>query len=141
MKLVIALLMMSFSLLAFAGHNENFSLMSKEEQNSFIAEEAKQERRSFWQAGHADVSSSFSLVDKEFLDDYVRKYNNDRYETPLDSDEISDLYRCFYGKTCQLYHIGVSSNYWGGYGETGIFVLLYTKTKKSWSIRHTIYAE
>lgn len=125
----------------FATRNTNFNLMSKAEQMEYIDDVAKDLRRDRWQSGYEDVTSAQSLVTKEWLDDYVKDSNNRRYENPLDSDEISELYKCFYGRTCQLYYVSIGSEYYGGYGQEGAFVLLYTDSKKIWTIEHVVYAE
>ena len=134
--LIFALLIASISLTpAFA------EKMTNQKQQEYIEDLAKYLRRGHWISGHEDVSSSQFKVSKDFLDDYIKDEQNRRYESPLDGDEIADLYRCFYGTTCELYFIGVSSEYWGGYGEVGNFILLNLNSENHRRISHTVYAE
>lgn len=115
--------------------------MTVSDQDDLVIEIAKELRRDFWVSGHQDVNSYEEKITLDFLNDYVKKESNHRYESPLSRDEISSLYSCFHRKGCEVYFIGVSAEYWGGYGETGNFVLLNTSNRKYEMISHTIYAE
>ena len=135
-KLILTLLITSISFTpVFA------DTMTLEDQESYIEDLAKYLRRDAWRSGHEEVSSYHVKATKEFLDDFVKSESNGRYESALDSDEIADLYRCFYRQQCELYYVGVSSEYWGGYGETGNFILLNVTKENHRRISHTVYAE
>lgn len=114
------------------------NILSAEEQLEIINDIAKNIRQTLWSKGYEDVTSSVTFVKKEFLDNYV---SDSDYETNLSPDEISKLYKCYYGKTCELYYIGVSSEYYGGSGYEGYFILFYPKSKKYFKISHVVYAE
>ena len=115
--------------------------MSPSAQDEYMAEVAKNIRKSFWQTGHVDVSSSVSKMTKETLDNHVKSENNDQYESPLGSEEIASLYRCYYRKACELYLVDVGGSMYGGYGTSAHFILLYTKSKKHFEIKHVTYSE
>jgi hypothetical protein len=125
-----------FSLQAFA-----IDPMTPQDQARYVDRVASEFRGSFWREGHAEVASRQRLVTQEYLDSYVRTDTNSRYHEPLEDDEISALYRCFYGTNCRLYHIFLTSEYWGGYGEYGAFVLLDIQLGNHKLIDHLIYGE
>lgn len=139
MKNLIALISLLTILTPFAMAKAD--TMTVVEQDDLIIAIAKDLRRDFWVSGHQDVNSHEEKVTLAFLNDYVKKEANNRYESPLSRDEISSLFSCFHRSGCEVYFIGVSAEYWGGYGETGNFVLLNTSNEKYELISHTIYAE
>lgn len=134
MKTLITLIILTTSLSSFAQ-----DLMTQSERDTYLEQVAKGERRTLHIAGHDYVESSITYPSKSDLDQYFSE--DERYESYLDSDEISRVYKCFYEKTCHVYHIGTSSEYWGGYGVEGAFVLLNIKMKNHSTLRHTIYSE
>jgi hypothetical protein len=113
--------------------------MSIEEQGKKIEDLARGIRRNYWVSGHEDVSSHEFFMTKEAIDEHIE--GNSYYEDALDTDEIEDLYKCHYSKSCELYQVSVSGSYWGGYGTSSHFILLYTKSGKSYEIEHITYAE
>lgn len=115
--------------------------MTRSEIENHIIQTAKELRRDLWVAGHAEVDSWHQKATLELINDHVKKENNQYYEDSLDRDEISDIYRCFYRKSCEVHFIGTSSEYWGGYGTEAHFVLLNTSTRKHHIISHVTYAE
>jgi hypothetical protein len=139
MKKLVILTILFTSNLLFAGDLPSETHMSNEQQKTYLDEVAKEIRKVYWISGHQDVSSGTEFVTKKVLDDHVKKDN--RYESPLDSDQVAELYRCYYKATCELYVVYVSGSYWGGYGESAHFIQLYTDTRKHFEISHTIYAE
>lgn len=139
MKVIFLILMALMFNSAYAADIPSNKFMSTSEQTEYIANKAKKIRRSYWIDGYEGVESSEYFVTKELLDDHVKQSNS--YETHLDREEISQLYRCYYSQSCELYLVRVGSNYYGGYGEEAHFVLLHTKSKKSFTIAHTVYAE
>ncbi|CAM9917301.1 unnamed protein product [Chrysoparadoxa australica] len=141
MKLITLLSVLFLSTFSFAGETPSEEFMSVEAQNKYITNVAKNIRKGYWQSGHEDVYSHTTFVTKAFLDDHYKQTEEGRFESSLDSDEFSQLYRCVNSSKCELYLVSVSGSYWGGYGESAHFVLLYTNTKKSFEISHTIYAE
>jgi hypothetical protein len=140
MKLVkvvlLVFLVLSFNQAFAEGPDESF--MTAAEQWEAVQEISKNIRRSMWIEGYEDVSSAEHYVKKDFLDDYVKDMN---FETNLDSDEVSQLYRCYHGKTCELYYVGVSSSMYGGWGEIGYFILFYPKSGRHFKISHVVYSE
>ncbi|MGB0454467.1 MAG: hypothetical protein ACPGJV_12220 [Bacteriovoracaceae bacterium] len=102
---------------------------------------AKEARRDLWRSGHDDVWSGVRKVDLEFLKEHTAREFNEQFEDPLDREEISRLFSCFYRTNCSLYYIAVSSEYYSGYGEEGIFVLINLETFKHTEIRQAIYSE
>ena len=115
--------------------------MTEAEKAEYLTYTAKELRRDLWRSGHEDVHSHIEKVTKEKLDEYVKHENNEDYDDMLDQDQISDLYRCHYRKTCELHLINVSGSYWGGYGVSAHFILLDTLKRKHYEIAHTAYAE
>lgn len=115
--------------------------MTPQEQEDKIQDIAKGLRRNLWRSGHEDVDSYEEKVELAVLNDHVRKENNSHYEQPLDREEIAKLFKCFHRSSCELYYIGTSGEYWGGYGAEAHFVLLNIKTKKYELISHVVYAE
>jgi hypothetical protein len=134
MKSLVMLLVLSFGVSAS-------DLMSVKEQAVYVDSVAKELRRDMWVAGHDYVNSSITKVTKAILDEYVANDQNRNYEDSLSRDEISNLYRCHYNTMCELFLVVVSSEYWGGYGEEGNFVLLNTKLRNHSTISHVIYSE
>lgn len=134
MKTLITLIILSISFLAQAQNT-----MTYLERDSFIEDVAKGERRTLYIAGHDYVDSSVTYPTKADLDQYFSQ--EERYESYLDADEINDVYKCFHAYSCRVYHIGTSSEYWGGYGVEGAFVLLNIKLRNHTVLRHTIYSE
>jgi hypothetical protein len=122
--------------LAF-GPSEKY--MTLAEQETFIEQKAKNIRREYHIGGYEDVSSSSVFFNKRKLDEYVKLA--DTYESFLDSDEVSQLYSCVAKENCELYLITVDSSYYSGSGTVAHFVMLYTATRKSFTLKHTIYAE
>lgn len=139
MKLLIALSMFSLSLMSFAGDIPREEYMTIEAQNEYVTQVAKSIRRDLWVNGYEDVVSNEYFVTKSMLDEHVKQGNN--YENHLDSDEVSELYKCYYRSFCELYLVRVSSNYWGGYGEEAHFVALNTEKGKHEVFSHVVYAE
>lgn len=134
-NLVIAIITLFNVSIAFAAQ------MTEQDQQEYIRVLAKDLRRDLWRSGHEDVSSVERKVTLEQLNDHVRKENNQNYETPLNRDEISQLFRCYHRVNCELYYVGTSSEYWGGYGAEGHFVLLDVINEKHEMISHVEYAE
>lgn len=125
------LILLTLSSTAFAANSEL----------EFIENVAKQMRRDHWVNGYQDVHSTVDTVTKSLLNGYVRGEVNEGYENPLNRDEISSLYRCYYKQSCHLYLIQVSSEYYGGYGSESSFILLNPETLKYDEIRHVTYSE
>lgn len=117
------------------------SSWTETDQQEIVSDIAKSFRQEFWIRGYAEVQSSFIKVTKEFLDEYVEGERNEYYEEPLSREEISDLYRCYYRKSCVLYLIELSSEMHGGYGTDGKFVMMYPKKHDYDTITHTTYNE
>lgn len=118
-----------------------FAALSEAQQEERMVDIAKKIRRGYWVSGHEEVDSSTMKVTKDFLDEHVKWETMRNFEEPLERDQVSDLYRCFYGKTCTLYWVGVSAEYWGGYGTSDHFILLNTESGKYREISHITYAE
>lgn len=106
-----------------------------------VHEKAKEIRRSFWQSGYEEVSSSVEKMSIDALKHYTKSEENRHYEEPLTSDEISNLFRCYHREECDLYHIVLSSEYMGGYGVASYFVHFYPTTEKLFVLSHTTYSE
>ena len=134
MKTLITFIAFTLSLTAFAQ-----TTMTHSERDAYIEKMAKGERRTLYIAGHDYVESNITYPSKADLDQYFSE--EERYESYLDSDEVSSVYKCFYAKTCRVYHIATSSKYWGGYGVEGAFILLNINNKSHAALRHTIYSE
>lgn len=130
--LILIAALFSFSSLAYAN-------MTPEEQILELENISKNIRRDYWISGHESVGSNFEYLSKGTLDDYIQMNNND--ENPLDSEEIANLYKCFHGKTCELYLVYVSAEYMGGTGINHHYILLYPKSGKHHEISHNVYAE
>ena len=128
-------------ILAIATQTNAFASMTPTEELKYVKQVAKEIRRDLWIAGHEDVDSSEGKMTKSELDNYVKQEINSRYETPLDSEEISELYRCHYTSHCSLYIISANSSYYSGYGIENHFVLLNTDEAKHVAISHVVYAE
>ena len=139
MKSILLLTLLVSVMPVSAANGPSTTYMSLKEQGEKIDDLARAIRRTYWVSGHEDVSSSEFFMNKEELDEHVE--GNNRYEDALDSDEIADLYKCHYSKTCELYQVSVSGSYWGGYGTSAHFIFLYTKSGKSFEINHITYAE
>lgn len=115
------------------------TIMTNSQRDSYLENVAKKLRKSMYIAGHDDVSSNITYPSKEDLDEY---FSDDQYyESNLDREEIQDVYNCFKSKRCRVYHIATSSNYWGGYGVEGTFVLLYIYNRAHSERTHSIYSE
>jgi len=130
--------LITFSFTAGAADKPNTKYMSKKEQTKKLEEISKDIRREYWVRGYEDVSSSFEFVTKEVLDS---NYDNERVENPLDSEEFSQLYKCYHSKSCELYLAHVGASMWGGEGYSHHYILLYPKSKKHHEISHTVSAE
>lgn len=141
MKTLLMISMLFVSTFSMAGETPSEAYMSLQEQGKYITNVAKNIRKEYWQSGHDDVNSYDEFVTKAMLDDHYQQTVDGRFENSLDSDEFSQLYRCYNSQKCELYLVGVSGSYWGGYGETAHFVLLWTNTKKHFEVSHVIYAE
>lgn len=141
MKLLAFITLLLISTFSFAGDTPSEEFMSLKEQNDYITNVAKNIRKEYWRSGHEDVYSSEEFVTKAKLDEHYQQTLDGRFENSLDSDEFSQLYRCLNSSKCELYLVGVSGSYWGGYGESAHFVLLYTQSKKHFEVSHVIYAE
>lgn len=113
--------------------------MSAPEQEKELVLISKNIRKKYWRSGHEDVSSFSTFMTKKKLDKHLEPSN--RYESDLDEDEVSQLYKCQFSKSCELYLVSVSGSYWGGYGVSAHFILLYTKSGKHFQISHTVYSE
>lgn len=129
--------LLSASLLAADKPSEKY--MSLKEQGEYITKTAKNIRRSYWIQGHEEVSSSETFVTKKILDNHYA--DNSSFENSLDDEEFSQLYRCYNSKKCELYLVNVSGSYWGGWGQSAHFVLLFTEKKRHSEISHVVYAE
>ncbi len=138
MKRVILLLIAGFSLTStFAGPSEEF--MSAQEQMKYINKAAKELRRTYWINGYEDVSTRQSHLSKTEIDELVRSDNN--YHGHLDSDEVSDVYRCHYKSTCEVYLVNKTSSYHSGWGQEYYYFLLDTKNKRHDEVSHLVYGE
>jgi hypothetical protein len=115
--------------------------MTQTEINDYIVDTAKELRRDLWVAGHEEVGSWHEKATLELINDHVKQENMQHYEDALDREQISDIYRCFHRKGCEVHFIGTSSEYWGGYGQEAHFVLLNTKDRYHHTISHVVYAE
>lgn len=113
--------------------------MTKAEQTSFMESKAKEIRRGYHIRNFDDVTSSTRWMSRSDLDSYYK--DKDTYENFFSKDEVSDLYRCVAKDNCELYLVSVSGSYHGGYGQDAHFVLLYTQSKKSFTLIHTVYSE
>jgi len=133
------LLLLSMTSIASAGPSELF--MSKKDQLAIIKEEAKELRRELWVSGHTNVDSYSEYMTKEMLDTYMKRDYYQNFEDMLGSDQISDVYKCFYSKSCEVYKIIRSGEMFGGYGSEAFFVMLYTKSGKIRTHGHLIYSE
>ena len=136
MKLLVLISALFLSFAAFSSQK-----MTKKEQEKYVKKVAKELRRSLWVRGYEDVTSNSVFVTKEILNKHVRDENNSSYEESLDSDQIADLYRCYYKSHCRLYGVFVSSSYQSGYGEDAHFILLNVDRRSHDMVEHTIYAE
>lgn len=137
-KLFLALaICSSFATIAENGPNEKY--MSVKSQKAYINKVAKEIRREHWRAGHVDVESRQSHLSKFEIDDLVRQDNN--YHDTLDSDEVSELYRCYYRSTCEVYLVNITSSYYSGWGQQYFYLLLNTKEKRHEEYSHLVYAE
>lgn len=139
MKNLIILSLAILPNMLFAQMSEEF--MTAAEQKAYVDKEAKEIRRQYYIAGHQYVNSSQHYQKKSDLDYYVKRETQSRYEEALDSEQISDLYRCYYSKTCEVYLVSLSSDFHGGYGQESHFILLNTKKGNHQEISHTVYSE
>lgn len=139
MKSLLVFFLLALSTFTFAGDTPSEEFMSVIEQEQYLKKIASGIRKEYWVAGHQDVQSRETFVTKAILDDHVKKER--RYHDYLDTDQVSDLYRCYYRKNCELYLVRVSSDYWGGYGETAHFVMMYTDTRRYFEHNHVMYSE
>ena len=128
-----------FSLNLLASEKPGQKYMSIEEQDAFMVNVAKKIRRGYWVSGHEEVSSSTSFLSKKGLDEIVERSN--RFEDFIDEVDLEGLYTCIKSSSCELYLVGTSSEYWGGYGMTNHYVKLFTKSQKYYDISHVVYAE
>lgn len=133
---IVTLLIMNF---AQAADIPSEQYMSLSEQNDYMVQEAKDIRRQYWQNGYEEVSSQTTFVTKDMLDEHVKQ--EQQYENYLSTEEVSKLYKCYYSKSCELYLVMTTSEFYSGTGMDAHFVMLYTKSKKSFTITHTVYAE
>lgn len=136
-KLLISL----FALTATQFGSQAQANSSADERLERVQEIAKEIRQDHWRSGYEDVNSHIEVLSKDRLDNYVKKESNSEYESPLNSDEIADLYRCYHSTHCALFLIGVSSSYYGGYGQESHFILMSKKSMTYREIRHTVYSE
>jgi len=114
-------------------------LMSEQDQLSYVEGAAKSIRRHLWTSGYENVETYVEKASKKLLDQHISE--SDDHESPLFKNEVSQLYKCHYSKTCELYRISSSSSIYGGYGSEAYFILLYTRSQKHFQIRHTVYSE
>ena len=133
---ILVLLLIIFSAQAFSS-----DFMTEREQITYVENIAKDFRKSFWRAGHINVESRVNLLDLDMIQKYTESERNNRYEQPLDRDQISDIFSCFHTEACKVYRIHLNSEYWGGYGEEAKFVLLNVSTKNHYGFEHTVYNE
>jgi hypothetical protein len=134
---LITMLLLTFHVAAKEAPSEQF--MSLEQQTNELDTIANDIRKSFWQSGHDDVTSATYFMKKSMLDENVSRVKE--YEDFLGQDEVAQLYKCYNSKSCELYLIFSSGSYWGGYGETAHYILLYTKSGKYLELSHIIYSE
>lgn len=139
MKVILGLLLLASSVVSFAGDTPREEFMSTEAQGEYVDKVAKEIRRNLWRTGYLEVNSNEYFVTKTMLDAHVKQDN--QYENYLDSDEIAELYKCYYRSYCELYLVRVSSNFWGGWGEEAHFVALNTEKKKHEVYSHVVYSE
>jgi len=138
MKSLLVVTVFLFSAYTFAtGPSEEFMSVSEQEKEMELI--SKNIRKKYWRSGHEDVNSYSNFVSKAKLEEHLDPSN--RYESDLYDDEVAQLYTCNFSKSCELYLVSVSGSYWGGYGESAHFILLYTKSGKHFEISHTVYAE
>ncbi len=116
-----------------------YAYMAEQEQRSYVETIAKQVRRDLYIKGHDYVETSVYFVNKELLDEHVA--GNEEYEAHLTDEQIATLYRCHYNRSCSLYLIASSSEYYGGYGQEAHFVLLNIHERNHFQISHAIYFE
>jgi hypothetical protein len=134
MTKLLILTLMSFSLNSFAQG------LSQADKLSIIEDIAKSERRELWVRGHENVDSNIELMSKDFLLEYENE--NEHYEQPLDGPEYEELFSCIENTKCELYLIGLSSEFYSGYGTDSIFVLLSKETGNIFNtIKHNTYSE
>ena len=134
MKTFITLaLAIGFTFQAFAQINES-------QQLAIVESIAKNDRREMWQGGYREVSSQVEKPTKIQIDEFIR--GNREIETPLSSDEIASIYRCFNTpKRCQVYAIDLYSEMYGGSGSSRRWVLLNSVNGTYKSILHSVYEE
>ena len=130
------LLLLALSLLISA---QALAQMSAEEQLSKVEEIAKTERRHMWRNGYQEVDSSVEKITQARLDEILLE--NSTFETPLDRDELSSLYRCFHSSVCALFLIDVVGSMYGGDGNHFLWIMLNPQTGKYRFIRHSVYEE
>lgn len=139
MKTIMASLLLSLAFTAHSAELPSIDFMTLEAQEKYVENAAKEIRRDLWIRGYEDVSSQVTFMNKERINDYVKKGNS--YEQDLNRDEISELYRCEHKESCEVYLVSVSSSYYSGYGIESHFVLLNTAEQTSTQISHVVYAE
>lgn len=134
MRTIFALIVLSFSLSAFAR-------LSDSEQTAAVEKIAKGHRRQMYIQGHTEVESHTQKISKAQLDELMK--TNPDTEQPLNSDEVSSLYRCLQStKTCSLFLITLGGAMYGDRGVTHNYVLLDPNTGKATrEIMQGIYSE
>lgn len=130
------MLLIAMSTLAFG--NE---VMPQDKQIEYVESIAKDFRKTFWQMGHINVSSHVEALDLETIKELTESERNYQYEQPLDDEEITAIFRCYYRDYCKVYRISLGSEYWGGYGEEAKYVFLNIEMGNHSSIEHTVYSE
>ncbi|WP_127716321.1 hypothetical protein [Halobacteriovorax sp. HLS] len=133
---------MKFLILLILTINTNIlaSDLTQSDQIEIIESLAKSERRSLWVQGHENVVSSIEHVTKTSLVEYLSQ--SKYYESNLEFDEEDKLFGCLKRKSCELYLISLSSEYYSGYGVDSVFVQLNVNTGNYDNrIRHNIYSE
>lgn len=113
--------------------------MTHAQREAYVEKVGKSIRKELYIAGHDYVTSTISYPSKGDLNDY---FSADKYyEDYLDQEQISQIYKCFHSKICRVYYISTSSEYWGGYGIEGAYVLLDIKKRTHKRLIHSVYAE
>lgn len=139
MKTIIASLLLSLVFTAKAAELPRIDFMTIEAQEKYVENVAKEIRRDLWVRGYEDVESQVTFMNKARIYEHIK--DSDSYEQRLNKDEISELYKCEYKKTCEVYLVSVSSSYYSGYGVEAHFVLLNTAEQTNTQISYVLYAE
>ena len=138
-ELPLKTLLISFLLLssfqAFSGD------LAPDRAEKFINTVAKSLRYKLYRSGYENVTSVQAPLTKVELDEIAVGENNRLNEQPLTKEQIARAYSCFYRNNCQLFLVKTTSDYYGGTGVEGNFILLNTNSMRYDVINWLIYAE